>query len=114
MFILFFSHYVSDFRLYATLGTHGDAPPLQLLEDVGDGHGEAERQLAAPLLRVGGRNDADVGPVGPSRVPAVEPLQQVLQVSRQQDGLPAQRLHAGHLKHLGTVVRHGPRRVIDI
>ena len=80
--------------------THSDAPPLQLLEDLVDVDGEAEWELAASLLRVGGRDDADVRFVRLRRVFGVILLDQVLQVTRQQDGLPAQRLHVGHVEHL--------------
>lgn len=80
--------------------THSDAPLLQLLEDLLDVDGEAEWELAASLLRVGGRDDADVRFVRLRRVFGVILLDQVLQVTRQQDGLPAQRLHTGHVEHL--------------
>lgn len=76
--------------------THDDAPLLQLLEDRSDLEGEGERELAASLLRVRGRDDAHVRFV---RLAVMMP-DQVLQVARQQDGLPAQRLHAGRTKHL--------------
>lgn len=80
--------------------THDDAPLLQLLEDRSDLEGEGERELAASLLRVRGRDDAHVRFVRLAGVLAVMMPDQVLQVARQQDGLPAQRLHAGRTKHL--------------
>lgn len=56
--------------------------------------------MTASLLRVRGRDDADVRFVRLGRVLGVVMPDQVLQVTGQQEGLPAQRLHAGHVKHL--------------
>lgn len=68
--------------------------------------------MAASLLRVGGREDPDVGLLRLSRVLGEVVLNQVLQVTRQQDRLPAQRLHAGQVEHLRVettaVSRCGP------
>lgn len=80
--------------------THGDAPLFQLLEHRTDVDGEAERQLAASLLRVRRRDDADVRFVRLRGVVAVIVPDQELQVARQHEGLPAQRLYAGHVEHL--------------
>lgn len=62
--------------------------------------GEGERELTASLLRVRRRDDADVRFVRLGGVLGVKVPDQVLQVARQQEGLPAQRLHTGHVKHL--------------
>lgn len=80
--------------------THSDPPLLQLLEDLSDVDGEGERELTASLLGVRGRDDADVRFVRLGGVPGVIMLDQTLQVTGQQEGLPAQRLHTGHVKHL--------------
>lgn len=79
-----------------------DPPLLQLLEDFSDVDGEGERELTASLPRVRGRQDADVRFVRLGGVLSVVMSDQVLQVTSQQEGLPAQRLHAGHVKHLQT------------
>ena len=79
---------------------HRHSSPLQLVEDSADGHGEGQGQLAAPLPGVPGGEDGDVGPVGPAGVPGVVVPDQVLQVTRQQHGLTAQRGHAGHVEDL--------------
>ena len=80
--------------------THRHAPPLQLPVHRADVDGEAQRQLATSLLGVTGREDAHVRPVWPGSILAVVVADQVFQVSRQQQGLPAQLLHAGHVEHL--------------
>lgn len=74
---------------WGNFATHSDSPPLQLLENVPDGDGEAERQLAASLLGVRGRDDADVRFVGPAGVLGVVMLDQILQVACEQQGLGA-------------------------
>lgn len=81
-------------------GAYSDSSLLQLLEDSPDRDGEGERQLAASLLGVRGREDSDVGFVRLGRVLCVELLHQVLQVPSQEYRLPPQRLHARHVKHL--------------
>lgn len=97
--------------------THSDAPLLQLLEHRPDVDGEAERQLAASLLGVRRRDDADVRFVRLRGVVAVVVADQELQVACQHEGLPAQRLHAGHVEHLGKhghVMKTGHERRINV
>lgn len=77
-----------------------DAPLLQFLENLSDVDREGERELTASLLRVRGSDDADVRFVGLGGVLSVIMLDQVLQVTCQQEGLLAQCLHTGHVKHL--------------
>lgn len=64
-------------------GTHGNASLLQLLKDPLDVDGEGEWELAAPLLRVGGRDDVRCGSVvWPLCILAIVVPHQVLQVAR--------------------------------
>lgn len=69
--------------------THSDSPLLQLLEDSSDRDREGERELAASLLGVRGRDDMDVRSAGAGGVLGVVVLDQILQVARQQQRLPA-------------------------
>lgn len=85
--------------------THSDSSLLELLKDGSDGNREGQRELAAPLHRVIGCNDADVRFPWIWLVLAVVVLQQVLQITSQQDGLLPQILHGGFGKDLIKIIK---------
>lgn len=89
MYFLFSSSQLEAKKYFEMSATHTNSPLLQLLKDLSDGDGEGERQLAASLPRVRGRDDVDVRFVGLGGVLGVVMPDQILQVTRQQEGLPA-------------------------